>query len=110
MESADENKSFELPLGFSGGMFVFFMLVSIDGIFDAERALSRGWFPGIDDRFFVRLFVPELWVLGVLLGLILWQSGRRGAVTRNTAGIALMILGTAISSAYEVLGKFANGR
>jgi hypothetical protein len=56
-----------------------------------------------------KIFIPELWIFGLLVGLILWFSERRGGLQRDLAGTLLMLVGMGVGSAYQLLGKFAVG-
>src|SRR5271155_2691018 len=86
-----------VPFWYWEGFLCLMLLLSLDGLWSAESLVSHSWFLKI------QIAIP--WVFTVLAGMILSQSGRRGALTRDLAGAVIMLLGFVVSGAYEVLGK-----
>ena len=98
----DANRKPTVPLWFFEGLLVFMLLLSLDGLWSAEKAATHSW------HLEFQITIP--WVFAALAGGILSQLGRRGALKRDVAGALIMLVTFAASAAYEVLGKVVSFR
>ena len=111
MESADDK---ELAQSFSYTvariLFPLLLLLSLDGLWAAERANIRDQYPGVIATWYRHFAITLPWLSTLMGGTIIWLLARRKQLDKQTAAVLLTLFSFAASAAYEVLGKFAAGR
>jgi len=82
------------------GFYVVMMLISIDGIYWAERAVKgHGWD--------LQSMICMPWVAALIFGALLLISRYRRKIEDQSAGILLFFLGFVVSSAYSAMSRLA---
>ncbi len=111
MQSADDN---ELAQKFSYTVarivFPLLLLLSLDGLWAAERANVTYQYPGGIANWYNHFAIAIPWLFTLMGGTIIWLMARRKQLDKQTAAVLLMLFSFSVSAAYEVLGKFAAGR
>jgi uncharacterized membrane protein len=110
MNNAWVEKESSISPNWFAGFLLLMLLVSLDGLWTGEQAVTKNEIPGIHDRLYVQFTLCMPWVFSLLGGFIIWMSEKRRQMSRSIAGTLLLLLGIAVSSSYQLIGKFTFGR
>src|SRR5665213_184676 len=98
MERETDQQPWFMSLGFYGGFFLFFLLLSLDNLWSSwGSAAGQGWF--------LKFAILVPWVFCALIGTSLYQGIRRGNINVKMGGPLLMNLGFVVMFAYEAMYK-----
>lgn len=96
MENGIEKRSRTVPFGVFAGMFLLFLLLSLDDLWSVWKAASGHGF-----HLKITILVP--WIFCLLIGGNLWVNVKRGKTDREIGGLVLMFLGFIAGAAYSAM-------
>lgn len=109
MNDVPMKKEFSISPNWFAGFLALMLVVSLDGLWTGEKAVSKNGIPGIHDRLYMQFTLCMPWVFSLIGGLIIWMGKKREQMEQSLAGTLFLLLGFIVSGSYQLIGKLTFG-